>query len=49
MVTTLAEGDLPPGPGTLRTAAQHNEVNVGIYATVERGGSICRGAAVRVE
>jgi MOSC domain-containing protein len=45
----LAQGDLPPDPGILRTAAQHNKVNVGIYATVERGGSIRRGDAVRVE
>jgi uncharacterized protein YcbX len=43
VMTTLAQGDLPPDPGILRTAAQHNKVNVGIYATVERGGSIRRG------
>jgi uncharacterized protein YcbX len=49
VMTTLAQGDLPPDPGILRTAAQHNKVNVGIYATVERRGSICRGDAVRVE
>ena len=49
VMTTLAQGDLPPDPGILRTAAQHNKVNVGIYATVERGGSIRRGEAVRVE
>jgi MOSC domain-containing protein len=49
VMTTLAQGDLPPDPGILRTAAQHNKVNVGIYATVECGGSIHRGDAVRVE
>jgi uncharacterized protein YcbX len=49
VMTTLAQGDLPPDPGILRTAAQHNKVNIGIYATVERGGSIRRGDAVRVE
>ena len=49
VMTTLAQGDLPRDPGILRTAAQHNKVNVGIYATVERGGSIRRGDAVRVE
>jgi uncharacterized protein YcbX len=49
VMTTLAQGNLPPDPGILRTAAQHNKVNVGIYATVERGGSIRRGDAVRVE
>src|SRR4029453_5777527 len=49
VMTTLAQGDLPPDPGILRTAAQHNKVSVGIFATVERGGSIHRGDAVRVE
>jgi hypothetical protein len=49
VMTTLAHGDLPSDPGILRTAAQHNKVSVGIYATVERGGSIHRGDAVRVE
>jgi uncharacterized protein YcbX len=49
VMTTLAQGDLPPDPGILRTAAQYNKVSVGIYATVERGGSIRRGDAVRVE
>ena len=49
VMTTLAQADLPADPGILRTAAQHNKVNVGIYATVERGGSIRRGDAVRVE
>jgi len=49
VMTTLAQGDLPQDPGILRTAAQHNKVNVGIYARVERAGSIRRGDAVRVE
>jgi uncharacterized protein len=49
VMTTLAQGGLPRDPGILRTAAQHNKVSVGIYATVERGGSIRRGDAVRVE
>jgi uncharacterized protein YcbX len=49
VMTTLAQGDLPRDPGILRTAAQHNKVSVGIYATVERGGSIRCGDAVRVE
>jgi uncharacterized protein YcbX len=49
VMTTLAQGDLPRDPGILRTAAQHNKVSVGVYATVERGGSIRRGDAVRVE
>jgi uncharacterized protein len=49
VMTTLAQGDLPPDPGILRTAAQHNKVSVGIYATVKRGDSIHRGDAIRVE
>jgi hypothetical protein len=47
-MTTLAQGDLPRDPGILRTAAQHNKVSVGVYATVERGGMIRRGDAVKV-
>jgi hypothetical protein len=49
VMTTLAQGDLPRDPGILRTAAQHNKVSVGVYATVERGGTLRRGDAVRVE
>jgi hypothetical protein len=48
VMTTLAQGDLPWDPGILRTAAQHNKVSVGVYATVERGGMIRRGDAVKV-
>jgi uncharacterized protein YcbX len=49
VMTTLAQGDLPRDPGILRTAAQHNKVSVGVYATIDRGGTIRRGDAVRVE
>ncbi len=48
VMTTLAQGDLPRDPGILRTAAQHNKVSVGVYATVERGGTIRRGDALRI-
>jgi uncharacterized protein len=48
VMTTLAQGDLPRDPGILRTAAQHNKVNVGVYATVERVGTIRRGDPVKV-
>ena len=48
-MTTLAQGDLPADPGILRTAAQHNQVNVGVYAVVARGGTIRRGDPVRLE
>jgi uncharacterized protein len=49
VMTTLAQGDLPKDTGILRTAAQHNGVNVGVYAEVLRGGAIHRGDPVRVE
>jgi len=49
VMTTLAQGDLAKDPGILRTAAQHNHVNVGVYADVARGGTIRRGDPVRLE
>src|SRR3989442_305329 len=48
VMTTLAQGDLPKDPGILRAAAQHNRVNVGVYAAVQRGGTIRRGDLVRL-
>ena len=49
VMTTLAQGDLPKDSGILRTAAQHNKVNVGVYASVVRGGHVRRGDAIRLE
>jgi hypothetical protein len=49
VMTTLPQGDLPRDPGILRTAAQHNQVNVGVYAKVVRGGMIRRGDPARLE
>jgi uncharacterized protein YcbX len=49
VMTTLPQGDLAKDPGILRTAAQHNHANVGLYASVARGGTVRRGDAVRVE
>jgi uncharacterized protein len=49
VMTTLPQGDLPKDPGILRTAARHNQVSVGVYASVLRGGRIGRGDAVRLE
>ncbi len=49
VMTTLPQGDLPKDPGILRTAAQHNQVNVGVYSAVVRGGAIRRGDPVRLE
>jgi uncharacterized protein len=48
-MTTLAQGDLPKDPGILRTVAQHNQVNVGVYASVLQGGKIRRGDSIRLE
>jgi uncharacterized protein len=49
VMTTLPQGDLPKDPGILRTAAQHNQANVGLYASVLRGGQVRRGDALRLE
>jgi len=49
VMTTLAQGNLSMDPGILRTAAQHNQVNVGVYAAVVRGGTIRCGDQVRIE
>jgi uncharacterized protein len=46
VMITLPQGDLPKDSGILRTAAQHNGVNVGVYASVLSGGTIRRGDAV---
>ena len=49
VMTTLAQRDLRKDPGILRTAAQHNQVNVGVYASVLQGGKIRRGDSIRLE
>jgi uncharacterized protein YcbX len=46
VMITLPQGDLPKDSGILRTAARHNGVNVGVYASVVSGGTIRRGDAV---
>jgi uncharacterized protein YcbX len=46
VMTTLPQGDLPKDSGILRTAARHNDVHVGVYAEVRRGGTVRRGDAV---
>src|SRR5207302_6358868 len=48
VMTTLAQGDLSKDPGILRTAAQHNQANVGVYASVRQAGLVRRGDAVRL-
>ena len=49
VMTTLPQGDLAKDPGILRTAAQHNHANVGLYASVVRGGTVRRGDAIGLE
>ena len=49
VMTTLSQGDLPKDNGILRTAAQHNRANVGIYASVMQGGKVHRGDSVSLE
>ena len=46
VMTTLPQGDLPKDSGILRAAAQHHQVNVGVYADVITGGAIRRGDLV---
>jgi uncharacterized protein YcbX len=49
VMTTLPQGDLPRDAGVLRTAAQHNRANIGVYASVLQGGKVCRGDSVSLE
>jgi uncharacterized protein len=48
VMTTLPQGDLPQDPGILRTAAQHNQTYVGVYAEIARGGTAHRGDEIRM-
>jgi uncharacterized protein YcbX len=48
VMTTLSQGDLPKDLGILRTIARYNKVNAGVYASVQRGGTIRRGDLVRL-
>ena len=49
VMTTLPQGDLPKDAGILRTAAQHNRANVGVYASVLQAGKVRRRDSVRLE
>jgi MOSC domain-containing protein len=48
VMTTLPQSDLPKDSGILRTAAQHNDAAVGVYAEVVSGGLVRRGDVVTV-
>jgi uncharacterized protein len=49
VMITLPQGDLPSDLGILSTVAKYNEVHVGVYASVKRGGTIRRGDTVQIE
>jgi uncharacterized protein YcbX len=49
VMTTLPQGDLPKDLGILHTVAKYNQVHAGVYASVDRGGTISRGDPVRFE
>jgi uncharacterized protein YcbX len=49
VMTTLPQGDLAKDPGILRTAAQHNHANVGLYASVVRSGPVRRADPISLE
>jgi uncharacterized protein YcbX len=49
VMTTLAQGDLPKDPGILKTAAQFNEVRIGIYASVIQTGTVHVGDPVVIQ
>ena len=48
-MTTVSQGDLPKDPDVLKTIVQRNAGNVGVLASVARGGRIRRGDAVVLE
>ncbi len=48
VMTTLPQGDLPNDPSILKTAVQHNNGNVGVYASVVQGGTIRCGDSIQL-
>jgi uncharacterized protein len=48
VMTTLAQGALLQDHEILRTAVQHHQAQVGVYAAVVRGGTTRRGDRVRL-
>jgi MOSC domain-containing protein len=49
VMITLPQGDLPRDLGILSTVAKYNQVHVGVYASVEHGGTIHRGDTAQIE
>jgi uncharacterized protein YcbX len=49
VMITLPQSDLPKDLGILQTVAKYNQVNVGVYASVHRGGTIRRGDSVQIK
>jgi uncharacterized protein len=49
IMITLPQGDLPKDLGILSTVAKYNQVHMGVYASVERGGTIHRGDTIQLE
>jgi uncharacterized protein len=49
VMITLPQGDLPKDLGILHTVARYNQVNVGVYASVLRGGMVHRGDQIQLE
>jgi uncharacterized protein YcbX len=49
VMTTLAQGDLPKDPEVLRAVVQQNQGNVGVYASVLRGGRVSHGDMFALE
>jgi len=49
IMITLPQGDLPKDLGILSTVAKYNQVDIGVYASVELGGTIHRGDTIQLE
>jgi uncharacterized protein len=49
VMTTLPQGDLPRDLGILKTAVKHNGGQIGVYATVVKGGTVRGSDVVRLE
>ena len=49
VMITLPQADLPRDTGILRTAVEHGQGHVGVYASVVQGGSLRRGDTLHLE